>query len=56
MGWQGQRKGREEMRMTAALEFSDVSVVAQGPLWAAVRAEVKYGQSTISITVTCFSC
>ena len=36
------------------LEFSNVSVVTQGPLRAAVRAEVKYGQSTISITVTCF--
>ena len=36
------------------LEFSNVSVVAQGPLRAAVHAEVKYGQSTISITVMCF--
>jgi alpha-mannosidase len=33
------------------LEFSDISVVSQGPLRAAVRAEVKYGQSTISLTV-----
>ena len=33
------------------LEFSNISVVSQGPLRAAVRAEVKYGQSTISVTV-----
>ena len=33
------------------LEFSNVSVVSQGPLRASVRAEVKYGQSTISVTV-----
>lgn len=33
------------------LEFSNVSVVSHGPLRAAVRAEVKYGQSTISLTV-----
>lgn len=37
-----------------ALEFSNVSVVSQGPLRAAVRAEVKYGQSTISVTVSAF--
>ena len=36
------------------LEFSDVTVVSQGPLRAAVRAEVKYGQSTISVTVCIF--
>ena len=35
------------------LEFSNVSVVAHGPLRAALCAEVKYGQSTISITVRC---
>ena len=33
------------------LEFSNVSVISQGPLRAAVCAEVKYGQSTISVTV-----
>lgn len=33
------------------LEFSNVSVVSQGPLRAAVRAEVRYGQSAISVTV-----
>ena len=33
------------------LEFSNVSVVSQGPLRASVLAEVKYGQSTISVTV-----
>ena len=36
------------------LEFSNVVVVSQGPLRAAVRAEVKYGQSTISVTVRTF--
>ncbi|KAJ7781792.1 glycoside hydrolase family 38 protein [Mycena maculata] len=34
------------------LEFSNVSVVAQGPLRASVRAEVLYGQSTISVTIS----
>jgi alpha-mannosidase len=34
-----------------SLEFSNISVVSQGPLRAAVLAEVKYGQSTISVTV-----
>ena len=40
------------------LEFSNVSVVSQGPLRASVRAEVKYGQSTISVTVraSCLIC
>ena len=33
------------------LEFSDISVVAQGPLRASVKAEVRYGQSRISVTV-----
>ena len=33
------------------LEFSNISIVSQGPLRAAVLAEVKYGQSTISVTV-----
>lgn len=33
------------------LKFANISVVAQGPLYGAVRAEVKYGQSTISVTV-----
>ncbi|PPR01817.1 hypothetical protein CVT24_001681 [Panaeolus cyanescens] len=34
------------------LSFSNVSVVSQGPLRAAVRAEVKYGQSTISVVIS----
>ncbi|KAF6748244.1 alpha-mannosidase [Ephemerocybe angulata] len=34
------------------LKFSNISVVAQGPLYGAVRAEVKYGQSTISVTIS----
>jgi alpha-mannosidase len=33
------------------LEFANVSVVAQGPLRASVRAEVEYGDSRISVTV-----
>jgi len=33
------------------LEFARISVVSQGPLRAAVRAEMNYGQSTISVTV-----
>lgn len=37
------------------LEFSNIRVVAQGPLRAAVRADVKYGQSTISVMVGFFS-
>ena len=34
------------------LEFSNVSVVAHGPLRASVRSVIKYGQSTISVTVS----
>ncbi|KAF7312531.1 Glycoside hydrolase family 38 protein [Mycena indigotica] len=34
------------------LEFANVSVVAHGPLRAAVRAEVRYGQSNISVTIS----
>jgi alpha-mannosidase len=34
------------------LEFTNVSVVAQGPLRASVRAEVKYGQSMIAVTIS----
>ncbi|KAJ7113374.1 glycoside hydrolase family 38 protein [Mycena epipterygia] len=34
------------------LEFSNVSVVAQGPLRASVRAEVEYGQSKISVNIS----
>ncbi|KAF9529896.1 glycoside hydrolase family 38 protein [Crepidotus variabilis] len=34
------------------LQFSNISVVAQGPLRAAVRAEVQYGQSRISVTIS----
>ncbi|KAF8656490.1 hypothetical protein AX16_002509 [Volvariella volvacea WC 439] len=34
------------------LEFQNVSVVEQGPLRAAVRAELKYGQSTISAVIS----
>ena len=34
------------------LEFSNITVVSQGPLRASVRAEVRYGQSTVSVTVS----
>ncbi|KAJ7872246.1 glycoside hydrolase family 38 protein [Mycena leptocephala] len=34
------------------LEFANVSVVAQGPLRASVRAEVEYGDSRISVTIS----
>ncbi|KAJ7677197.1 glycosyl hydrolases family 38 N-terminal domain-containing protein [Mycena rosella] len=34
------------------LTFSNISVVAQGPLRASVCAEVKYGQSKISVTIS----
>jgi alpha-mannosidase len=33
------------------LEFTNISVVAQGPLRVALRAVVKYGRSTIDVTV-----
>ena len=35
------------------LEFTSVSVVAQGPLRGSVKAEVKYGKSLITVTVSC---
>jgi len=41
----------EHLQTAQPLEFADISIVSQGPLRAAVRAEVKYGQSTISVTV-----
>ncbi|KAF5376659.1 hypothetical protein D9615_007835 [Tricholomella constricta] len=34
------------------LEFTNVSVVAQGPLRGSVKAEVKYGKSTITVTIS----
>ncbi|KAK0458541.1 glycoside hydrolase family 38 protein [Desarmillaria tabescens] len=40
------------LEMPHPLEFSNMSVVAHGPLRASVRAEVKYGQSTISVTIS----
>ena len=38
------------------LKFASVKVVASGPLLAAVETEVKYGKSTIKVTVSasCF--
>ena len=34
------------------LQFGDITVVAQGPLRAAVHAETKYGKSTIGLTIS----
>jgi alpha-mannosidase len=34
------------------LSFSQVRVIAEGPLRAAVQTKVKYGKSTIDITVS----
>ncbi|KAF5347291.1 hypothetical protein D9756_009971 [Leucocoprinus leucothites] len=34
------------------LEFNNVTVISQGPLRAAVKAEVRYGQSLISVTIS----
>lgn len=34
------------------LKFSDISITAQGPLRASVNAQVKYGKSTINVTVS----
>ncbi|KAF7980211.1 hypothetical protein HWV62_39313 [Athelia sp. TMB] len=34
------------------LKFSDVSITAQGPLRASVTAQVKYGNSTIKVTIS----
>ena len=33
------------------LEFSDISVVASGPLRASIKSTIKYGKSTITTTV-----
>jgi alpha-mannosidase len=33
------------------LSFGNVSIVTEGPLRAAVRAEIKYGKSTIVVYV-----
>lgn len=42
------------LEVSEQLKFENVSVVAQGPVFGAVRAEVRYGQSTIVITVRGF--
>ena len=34
------------------LKFANVKIVASGPLLAAVETEVKYGKSTIKVTVS----
>ncbi|KAG5643659.1 hypothetical protein DXG03_000539 [Asterophora parasitica] len=35
-----------------SLEFTNISLVAQGPLRGAVKAEAKYGKSTITVTIS----
>ncbi|RXW22273.1 hypothetical protein EST38_g3570 [Candolleomyces aberdarensis] len=40
------------LEVSEPLKFSNISVIAQGPLYGAVRAEVKYGQSTIVVTIS----
>lgn len=34
------------------MKFENVSVVTQRPVFGAVRAEVKYGKSTVVVTVS----
>ena len=36
------------------LKFSNITIVTSGPLRASVHAEVKYGKSTIGVTVSIF--
>ncbi|KAH7908394.1 glycoside hydrolase family 38 protein [Hygrophoropsis aurantiaca] len=40
------------LETSTALEFSEVRVIAEGPLRAAVQTKVKYGKSTIDITIS----
>jgi hypothetical protein len=39
------------LETSTPLSFSQVRVIAEGPLRAAVQTQVKYGQSTIDVTV-----
>jgi alpha-mannosidase len=38
------------------LQFTDIKVVASGPLRAALSARVKYGSSVIDVIVSCLYC
>ena len=38
------------------IKFTDLSVVSEGPLRAAVKSVVKYGKSTIIVTVGIIGC
>ena len=38
------------------IKFTDISVVSEGPLRAAVKSVVKYGKSTITVTVRTICC
>jgi alpha-mannosidase len=40
------------LEVSEQLKFENVSVVSQGPVFGTVRAEVKYGKSTIVLTVS----
>ncbi|KAF9447763.1 glycoside hydrolase family 38 protein, partial [Macrolepiota fuliginosa MF-IS2] len=40
------------LEMARELEFNNISVVSQGPLRAAIRAEVRYGQSLITAMIS----
>ncbi|KAJ3513202.1 hypothetical protein NMY22_g15114 [Coprinellus aureogranulatus] len=40
------------LEVSEQLKFENVSVVSQGPVFGSVRAEVKYGDSTIVITIS----
>ena len=40
------------LEVSEQLKFENVSVVSQGPVFGSVRAEVKYGESTIVLTVS----
>lgn len=40
------------LEMAHPIEFTNMTVVSHGPLRSAVKADIKYGQSTISITVS----
>ncbi|KIY67661.1 glycoside hydrolase family 38 protein [Cylindrobasidium torrendii FP15055 ss-10] len=39
------------LEMAHPIEFTNMTVVSHGPLRSAVKADIKYGQSTISITI-----
>lgn len=42
------------LEMRTPLAFSSVRVIADGPLRASIEGQVKYGKSTITVTVCLF--